>query len=185
MRCALPLVMACVCMLVSVGACEAPAAPPPVGAALVKLPAAKPEPHLPDAVVATVDRLREIAATGSVRDMVNLAEQTADFRSNLAGLDHLGYWTLKLRTGDWPMAHAEKVLEYPYAIAETRRGKVYIWPRLATLRGEDLTPIAAREIDRLLGPGQAAGVARGAGWPGYVLGIAEDGTWLYFLSGAG
>ena len=26
---------------------------------------------------------------------------------------------------------------------------------------------------------------RGGVWPGYVLGIAEDGTWLYFISGSG
>jgi len=25
----------------------------------------------------------------------------------------------------------------------------------------------------------------GERWPGYVLGIAEDGTWLFFYSGSG
>lgn len=172
--------------LVLPAACDAPAAEAPVGAAMAATPVAQPlTPGLPDAVAATVARLQDIAANGDVRDMAELAEQTPAFRSNAAGMSHRNYWNLKLRTGDWPMAHAEKLLSYPYAVAETARGRIFIWPRLATLHGEDITPAVAREIDALLGAGRADEILKGAHWPGYVLGIAEDGTWLYFVSGEG
>jgi hypothetical protein len=163
--------------------CDAPASRTPVGAAEVEVAYA--QPPLPDAVADTVRRLREISATGSYRDMARLADETAGFRSNTAGMSHQDYWYLMLRTGDRPMAQIERVLAYPYAIAETGEGRVYTWPRMATLRRTQITPAVARDIDRLLGEGHAAAMKAGGPWPGYVLGIAEDGTWLYFISGAG
>jgi hypothetical protein len=83
------------------------------------------------------------------------------------------------------MAQVEKLLSFPYAIRNSAQGRVYIWPRVATLAPQQITAPAAREIDRLLGEGQAEAIRNGQDWPGYVLGIAEDGTWLYFVSGAG
>jgi hypothetical protein len=169
--------------LAVLGACDAPSAPQAIGAAVV------PSPHvenpLPDAVAATVARLREVAATGSYRDLARMASETPDFRSNAGGMSHQDYWYLKLRTGDWPMAQVERLLSYRHAVTETPRGKVYVWPWLATLSGEEITPVAGREIDRMLGEGQAEALRAGEIWPGYVLGIAEDGTWLYFVSGSG
>jgi hypothetical protein len=166
-----------------VAACDAPAPPDPVGAAVVDPP--PPREPLPEAVATTVNRLREIAATGTYRDMAKLADATPGFRSNNAGMSHQDYWYLKMRAGDWPMAQAEKLLGYRFALADTPVGKVYIWPWMARLKPEEITPTAARDIDRLLGEGQADILRQGGIWPGYVLGIAEDGTWLYFVSGSG
>jgi hypothetical protein len=56
---------------------------------------------------------------------------------------------------------------------------------MATLPVDQITPAIAREMDRLLGEGQADAIRNGLAWPGYVLGVAEVGTWLYFVSGAG
>jgi hypothetical protein len=165
------------------GACDAPSAPQTVGAAVV--PSPQVENPLPDAVDATVARLREVAATGSYRDLARMASETPGFRSNAGGMTHQDYWYLKLRTGDWPMAQVERLLSYRYALTETAQGKVYVWPWLATLSGEEITPAAGRDIDRMLGEGQADALRAGEIWPGYVLGIAEDGTWLYFVSGSG
>ena len=164
-------------------ACEPPPSAGPVGAAVVDAPA-HPEP-LPDTVAATVRQLREIAATGSYRDMARLADATPGFRSNNGGMSHQDYWYLKMRAGDWPMAQAEKLLGYRYTVANSARGKVYIWPWMATLKPGEITPAAERDIAKLLGEGQARALRNGGIWPGYVLGIAEDGTWLYFVSGSG
>lgn len=164
-------------------ACEPPPVAQPVGAAVVDLPDFRAP--LPPAVAATVEQLREIGANGSYRDMAKLADATPGFRSNYAGMSHKDYWYLKMRTGDWPMAQVEKLLSFPYAIRTTERGRIYIWPRVATLAPDQITAAAARDIDRLLGEGQAEAMRNGEMWSGYVLGIAEDGTWLYFLSGAG
>lgn len=163
-------------------ACDAPARPP-VGAAQVEPPPVLAP--LPDAVAETVRKLREIARDGGYRDMAALADATPGFRSNNAGMTHKDYWYLKMRAGDWPMAQAEKLLTYRHTVADTGEGRVYIWPWMAVLKPAEITPAAERDIDRLLGDGQSDAIRRGAPWPGYVLGIAEDGTWLYFVSGSG
>lgn len=164
-------------------ACDPPPGSGPVGAAVVDAPQ-KREP-LSDAVQKTVAELQRIARDGTYRDLARLADQTPDFRSNNAGMTHADYWYLKMRTGDWPMAQAAKLLDYKFTIASSDQGKVYIWPWMATLKPEEITPAAAQEIDGLLGKGQAAQLKTGAIWPGYVLGIREDGRWLYFVSGSG
>ena len=182
MRRALCTLLCALCLPIAAG-CDAPAAREPIGAAEVDVTYA--QPALPEAVTTTIQRLREISATGSYRDMARMADQTPGFRSNWAGMRHQDYWYLKLRTGDWPMAQVGKVLEFPYAVSETEQGRIFIWPRMATLGRNDITPAVARDIDHLLGEGKAAAIKAGEPWPGYVLGIAEDGAWLYFVSGAG
>lgn len=183
MRSSLRQRLAPLALLALLAACEAPLASPKVGAAEVELP--QPVETLPEAVIATVSQLRDISANGTYRDMAKLADATPGFRSNTAGMSHRDYWYLKLRTGDWPMAHVGQVLAQPYAVTPTAQGKVYVWPRLATLRGASITAADASAIDALLGEGQADAIRGGASWPGYVLGIADDGTWLYFLTGEG
>ena len=140
---------------------------------------------LPDPVARTVHHLRDIAQNGGYRELARFAGETPDFRSNNAGLSDREYWSLKERTGDFPAEQVGRVLSYPYTIVSTPQGRVYIWPALAMVRGSEITPAEARDIDRLLGQGQADELRRGAVWPGYVLGIREDGQWLYFVSGSG
>jgi len=175
---------ACIAASLLAAGCNPPPAPEPVGAAVVDLQQQAQAP-LPPTVAATVAQLREIGATGTYRDMASLAEQTPGFRSNNAGMSHSEYWYLKMRAGDWPMAQMERLLASPYAVRPSARGKIYIWPLMATLRTDQITPAAARDIDQLLGEGQAEAIRNGDVWPGYVLGVAEGGTWLYFVSGAG
>ncbi len=176
------LVVACLAALLA-SACEPPPSSRPVGAAIVPPPPTTAP--LPAPVAATVAQLRQIAANGTYRDMAALANATPGFRSNNAGMNHQDYWYLKMRAGDWPMAQAEKLLTYNFAVRDSARGKIYIWPWMATLAPEAIDANAERDIARLLGAGQAKALREGAIWPGYVLGIAEDGTWLYFVSGSG
>lgn len=183
MRASLRSCIAILAASVVTAACNPPPDPEPVGAAIVALPQA--EAPLPAAVAATVAQLREIGRNGSYRDMARLADATPGFRSNHGEMSHKDYWYLKMRTGDWPMAQMERLLSFPYAVQRSARGPIYIWPRVATLPVHKITAADARDIDRLLGEGQAEAIRDGQPWPGYVLGIAEDGTWLYFLSGAG
>jgi len=177
------IAMTLLAMTLLAAACNPPPASEPVGAAIVDLPQA--QAPLPPAVAATVAQLRQIGANGSYRDMARLADQTPGFRSNNAGMSHKDYWYLKMRTGDWPMAQMETLLRFPFAERPSPRGKIYIWPLMATLPADQITPAVARNIDVLLGEGQAEAIRNGLNWPGYALGVAEDGTWLYFVSGAG
>jgi hypothetical protein len=168
----------------SLAACDPPPDAGPVGAAVVAVPASHHE-AMPPPVAKTVAELERIAKEGGYRDLANLASRTPDFRSNNAGMSHSEYWYLKMRTGDWPMAQVARLLSYRFTVADTSEGKVYIWPYMARLKPEQINSSAGREIDRLLGEGQAQAMRKGAIWPGYVLGIREDGTWLYFVSGTG
>jgi hypothetical protein len=170
--------------LLILAACDPPPDTAPVGAAVVARPAAHHE-AMPAPVAKTVAELERIAKDGGYRDLARLADQTPDFRSNNAGMSHSEYWYLKMRTGDWPMAQVARLLSYRFTIADSPEGKVYIWPYMAMLKPEEINSSAAREIDRLLGEGQAQALRKGGVWPGYVLGIREDGAWLYFVSGSG
>lgn len=140
---------------------------------------------LPPAVAATVEQLREIGVNRSYRDMARPADQTPGFRSNKAGTSHSEYWYLKMLTGDWSMAQMERLLAFPYAVRPSSRGDIHIWPLAATLPPDQITPAVARDIDRLLGEGQAEAIRNGLDWPGYMPGVSEDGTRPYFVSGAG
>lgn len=170
----------------ALGACDPPPSSPPVGAAIVALPPRN-EP-LPERVEATVRHLMEIGETGSHRDMARLADRTPGFRSNAGGMSHSEYWYLKLRTGDWPMAQMQKTLRYRPAVLQSepqRGGRMYVWPWMATLTPDDMTPPAIREVDALLGEGHGEAMRRGGLWQGYMLGVSEDGVWRFFVSGAG
>jgi hypothetical protein len=164
-------------------ACDPPESSQPVGAAVVE-PEEQADP-LPPPVAATVKLLKEVAEQGSYRDLARLADAAPSFRSNNAGMSHADYWNLKTRTGDWPGEHMLKLFAYKHTVVESPQGKVYIWPYMATLKSHEITTANEREIDRLLGRGQADALRAGDIWPGYVLGIREDGLWLYFLSGSG
>ena len=142
-------------------------------------------PALSPAAEETYARLQDIAARGSVYDMARLAAATPDFRSNDGGLSHREYWYLKLRTGDWPMAHVGRVLDYPYAVQETDSGRIFVWPYMAFSDPASLDRRTERDIASLLGE-QGLEAFRSSGeWRGYRLAIAEDGRWLYFYSGEG
>jgi hypothetical protein len=132
-----------------------------------------------------VRRLKDISENGGYRELSRFASETPDFRSNTAGLSDREYWNLKERTGDFPAEQVGRVLAFPHTVVETSQGRIYIWPALAMLKADKITPADSRDIDRLLGEGQADELRRGAAWPGYVLGIREDGQWLYFVSGSG
>jgi hypothetical protein len=173
----------CIFLASMPAACDPPKASAPAGAAVVEPPPAR-DP-LPAPVAATVRRLEDIAKQGTVRDMAHLADAVPGFRSNNAGMSHGEYWNLKMRAGDWPMAQVGKVLSHRFTVQDSAQGKIYIWPWLALLRPGEITTPVEREIDKLLGSGEAARLREGAVWPGYVLGIREDGVWLYFISGSG
>lgn len=164
-------------------ACDPPESSKPIGAAMVE-PEVEKDP-LPLPVAETVKLLKEVAERGNYRELARLADAAPSFRSNNGDMSHADYWELKTRTGDWPGAQMLKLFAYRHTIEDSPQGRVYIWPYMAMLKPDEITAVDAREIDRLLGRGQADLLRAGEIWPGYVLGIREDGLWLYFLSGSG
>lgn len=133
----------------------------------------------------TVAVLEDIVVNGTYRDMARLASQYAEFRSNDGGMTHREYWYLKYRTGDWPMAHMGKVLAFDATIESGSEGNQFVWPYMATLTPGEITPKARRDCVALLGEDGAQQFVRTGIWPGYRLGIRDDGTWVYFFSGTG
>jgi hypothetical protein len=141
--------------------------------------------ELPQAVAATREQLLIMAESGETWQMAQLAAQTPGFVSNTGGMGHREYWYLKYRTGDWPMAQMGRVLAWPHAVEETPSGRVFVWPYMAKLSPGEIGPGAARDINALAGEGAVDAMRAGAPWPGYSLGVREDGVWLFFVSGAG
>ncbi len=138
---------------------------------------------LPGPVIARREQLLDIAETGGPWDMARVAGETPDFRSNTGGMPHRDYWYLKYRTGDWPMAQMGRVLSWPHATEETPEGRVFVWPYMARLSVDQIDARTARDIENLAGSSAVEAMLQGAPWPGYSLGIREDGAWLFFVSG--
>lgn len=178
------LLLAFALIVIAVASCGAPSPGERIVVQNEPVRAERAELRLPAAVVATKQDLQAIAKEGSTWDMARLARGAPSFRSNAGGLDHADYWYLKYRTGDWPMEHLGRVLEYEPAVEETEAGPVYVWPYMALARAREITPKVRRDMESLLGEEAARQAVVGNPWPGYRLGIAEDGTWLYFYTGA-
>ena len=152
------------------------------GASLPPTPAS---PRLPAPVRALVDQLKDMAGRGDYRALAKLAAAQPGFRSNDGGMTPRDYWRLKVSAGDDPTKQLVQLLKEPPAIVDGVGGRSYVWPALATLRPDEVTPAIAGQIDRHLGAGQGVAFQRGAPWSGYSLAIGEDGAWLWFTAGAG
>lgn len=109
----------------------------------------------------------------------------ADFGAE-AGRDPAGYWRRISADGAGRevLAIAANLLALPparLAIGKDPENTfVYVWPYLAELPGETLTPTEIVDLLRLV-PFETAEAMRGSGkWLWWRIAIAADGTWLAF-----
>ena len=103
-----------------------------------------------------------------------------------AGDDPVGYWTRL--SGDGAglevLAIAANLLSLPparLAIGKDPENTfVYVWPYLAELPGDTLTPTETVDLLRLVPAETARVILKGGKWPWWRIAIAADGTWLVF-----
>lgn len=100
--------------------------------------------------------------------------------------DPIAYW--KQISGDGRgreiMAAMAEILEMPFArINVGAADEMYVWPYLAEMPLERLTPAQQVDLYRLVSPDEAKTMAEFGGYIHYRLGIGPDGTWHYFVAG--
>tara|TARA_B100000949_G_scaffold89396_1_gene79856 strand:+ start:276 stop:893 length:618 start_codon:yes stop_codon:yes gene_type:complete len=141
---------------------------------------------LSDAAQSTMARLQDIIESNSLRRLTAFAEAQPGFVSNFAGASHSDHWDLLRRTGFDPILRLEELLAGPYGTKSVAGETWYVWPDLAALEPEALTPERLNfsqraRLEELVGETGIAQIREGRGYPGIRTAIAEDGRWLYYV----
>jgi len=130
------------------------------------------------------------AAVAATREAIFAAATACDF----AALDDLAPPTLRYSFGEnvdavaaWRAAEArgEPVLRWMAAVLAAEPAHehgLWVWPGFFVRTVEEWSAADRREAERLLGEDFAALTGSGA-YLGYRVGVAEDGTWTYFVAG--
>lgn len=135
---------------------------------------------------ATIAELDSIIERNSLRRLVQFAEAQPGFVSNFAGASHDDHWDLLRRTGFDPLLRLEDLLDGPYGVKAVAGETWYVWPELAALEPEALTPERLNfsqraRLEELVGEAGIAQIRQGRGYPGIRTAISEDGRWLYYV----
>lgn len=168
-------------------------AAPPLGASLSAAERAAPEVYssvakLPAPVRAMRDAILEAARSGDIEALRPVLESnelkpTVSFGG---ADDPVEFW--KQTSGDGRgreiMAVMSEILEMPFArIDAGTSNEMYVWPYLAELPLEKLTPAQQVDLYRLVTPEELKTMKQFGGYIHYRLGIGRDGTWHYFVAG--
>lgn len=182
--------LAVLCLLVAVNATVAAQEPKtkPKDAAETSAVAA-PESPLPAAVREMVEGLRAAVQSGAIEDL-RVALDWNELPPTVAGEtvdDPIAYW--KELSGD---GEGREILAILGKLLDSRHtrlsiGKdpenswVFVWPRLAELSLDKLTPGEEVELYRLVSPADARAMREKKKWTWYRLAIGADGTWHSFM----
>ncbi len=106
-----------------------------------------------------------------------------------AGEDPIAFW--KKTSGDGNGREVLAVLAdiLPMRAAELPLGRdlenniIYVWPYLAEMELDKLTPAQEVDLLRLVGPAEAKAMRAGKKWTWWRLTIGADGTWHSFKKG--
>lgn len=148
--------------------------------------------ELPDGVIEMREEIFAAIHAGAPADLETAAAwsearsgRPVDFGVEGGG-DPMSHW--KRLSGDGEglevLAIAANLLALPparLAIGKDPENTfVYVWPYLAELPGETLTPTETVDLLRLVHAETAEAIRKGGKWPWWRIAIAADGTWLAF-----
>ena len=143
---------------------------------------------LPERVRAMRDAILEAARTGDIEEMRPVLESN-ELMPNVSfggAKDPIAYW--KESSGDKKgreiLAILVEILEMPFVrLAKGTSNEMYVWPYLAELDLEKLTPEQEVDLYRLVKPVELKSMREFGGYIWYRLGIGPDGTWHFFVAG--
>lgn len=148
--------------------------------------------ELPENVVEMREEILAAIHTGEVAEL-GKAAAWSEARSGRpvdlglgAGEDPVSFWKRQSKDGAGRdvLAAAANLLALPparLAIGQDPENTfVYVWPYVAELPGDALTPTETVDLLRLVPAETAAAIGRGGSWPWWRIAIAADGTWLAF-----
>jgi hypothetical protein len=136
---------------------------------------------LPAAVEETRVRLLAAAEAGdyeALRELVPDSGFEYTFGDPIEG-GPVAYWQeLERTTDERPLEALAAILKLPYALT---RG-FYYWPWVhAVASAQDLSPHERELLSRVGAPSEL--FPEGSGYFGWRVGIAPDGTWVFFVAG--
>ena len=149
------------------------------------------ESALPASVRTTREAILEAAQTGdleTLRPLLGAGDEATQLSLDALQTDPIEF--LLAASGD-PSGHEMlailiEVLEAGFVRVEDAEGGIlYVWPYFAAYPVEKLTPPMRVELFRLLTGGDFEEMQEFGAYVFYRVGIAEDGSWRFFLSGDG
>ena len=129
---------------------------------------------LPDAVEETRRGLLEAAQSGDVEALEPFVTDRLSytFGEPVEG-GAIAYFKQLEAQGQDPLGTLAKLLQLPYTLAQGN----YVWPWVYTVPATDLTDYEKQLL------GEFADDFAGPTYLGYRVGIAPDGTWIFFVAG--
>ena len=129
---------------------------------------------LPDAVEETRRGLLEAAQSGDVEALEPFVTDrlSYSFGGPVEG-GAIEYFKQLEAQGQDPLGTLAKLLQLPYTLAQGN----YVWPWVYTVQATDLTDYEKQLL------GEFADDFAGQTYLGYRVGIAPDGTWIFFVAG--
>ena len=129
---------------------------------------------LPDEVEATRRGLLEAAQSGDVEALEPFVTDRLSytFGEPVEG-GAIEYFRQLEAQGEDPLGTLAKLLQLPYTLAQGN----YVWPWVYTVQASDLTDYEKQLL------GEFADDFADQTYLGYRVGIAPDGTWIFFVAG--
>lgn len=156
-------------------------------------PKQKPEIHtdlsaLPQRVKDMRARIIKAARSGDISALHPVVEmnELKPMISLSGDVDPIAYWkkTSQDGAGREIMAIMIEILEMPFARTDPgTSNETYVWPYLAVLPADRLTPAQQVDLHRLMTPSEAKTISDSGRYTHYRLGLGRDGTWHFFLTG--
>jgi hypothetical protein len=144
---------------------------------------------LPPAVADMRSAILSAVETGDIADLdmaIELNELKPEFGQD-KGQDPIAH--LKSRSGDGQgremLAILSRVLESGWAAIpggrDIENNRIYVWPWLAEVPLDKLTPVQEVALYRLVSPAEAKAMREARRWMWWRLSIGADGVWHTFL----
>jgi hypothetical protein len=129
---------------------------------------------LPDAVEETRRGLLEAAQSGDVEALEPFVTDRLSYTfGEPAEGGAIEYFRQLEAQGQDPLGTLAKLLQLPYTLAQGN----YVWPWVYSVQATDLTDYEKQLL------GEFADDFAGTTYLGYRVGIAPDGTWIFFVAG--
>lgn len=143
---------------------------------------------LPERVRAMRADILEAARSGDIEEMRPVLESN-ELMPNVSfggASDPIAFWkeTSGDKKGREILAILIEILEMPFVrVAKGTSNEMFVWPYLAELDLEKLTPEQEVDLYRLVKPAELKSMREFGGYIWYRLGIGPDGTWHFFVAG--
>lgn len=143
---------------------------------------------LPERVRAMRADILEAARSGDIEEMRPVLETNELMPTVSFGgaSDPIAFWkeTSGDKKGREILAILIEILEMPFVrLRKGTSNEMFVWPYLAELDLEKLTPEQEVDLYRLVKPAELKTMREFGGYIWYRLGIGPDGTWHFFVAG--